>query len=139
MTEVDPVNLPPVLTVADALDPASLRADIEHIKWVLFQTRERTGGGSDTISELEDNNNGDNALIAQVAYLSSRIGELESQSVTREIPNLLKKVSDLESQLSTVREVPSLLMRISDLESQLSRVSELPVLSKRISDLEIQQ
>ena len=129
LTEIDPVNLPPVLTVADALDPASLRADIEHIKWVLFQTRERTGGGNDTISDLEMNNNGDNSLFAQVGWLKTRVDELEAQLTGTKL--VTRKLEEIEMQLARLRPV--------QVQEPQSATKELPMVLKRLSDLELQQ
>lgn len=53
LAEVDPVSIPPVLTVSNDQSPEALRADIEHLKWIIFQLRERTGGGNDAIAELQ--------------------------------------------------------------------------------------
>lgn len=52
MTSVDPVILPPIAPTGDPLSNVSLRAEIEHIKLILFQNRERTGGDSDSISDI---------------------------------------------------------------------------------------
>jgi len=166
LTEVDPVNLPPVLTSGGVLDPDALRADIEHLKWVLFQTRERTGGGVDIIGDsAEDIAANTAAIIVNAANIAINAAAIlvnaadiatnttnittnslaitdlemsENTSLIGQIAFLKARINEFEM-MPTKNDTPVLLSRINDIELQLARASEIPILSQRISDLELQQ
>lgn len=118
LAEVDPVNLPPLLQSANPLAPESMRAEIEHIKWILYQLRVRSGGDNDTLADVETVNSIDNSLVPQSADIRIKIDEILKMQAFDKIPVILKRLDEIEKQLSMASKFAILERRISDLELQ---------------------
>jgi hypothetical protein len=118
LAEVDPVNLPPLLQSANPLAPESMRAEIEHIKWILYQLRVRSGGDNDTLADVETVNSIDNSLVPQSADIRIKIDEILKMQAFDKIPAILKRLDEIEKQLSMASKFATLERRISDLELQ---------------------
>tara|TARA_R110000803_G_scaffold210685_4_gene283236 strand:- start:6570 stop:6866 length:297 start_codon:yes stop_codon:yes gene_type:complete len=73
---------------------------VQYLNRFLHDLWIRTGGGDDIISDNENINNGDNAVLGQMAVLSNRIEELNAQiaRTNTEFAIMQTQYDDLEKQ-----------------------------------------
>ena len=118
------VNPPPQLKLPKQfLDDKEIRAYFERQNQILYQLWLRTGGGSDAISNLENEELFETGMVdARVTELSESIAELIEQTN----PNISGYVNELEQRISALEiekiqpNVTELENRIDELESEIT-------------------
>lgn len=119
MANVDPIHIPPASGQQDA---ASLRADVEHLKWVAYQLRERTGGGVDLVADIgvqqvtEDGGNRTyRRFLDDIDDINGRITLLKRQN-----RNLENEIAEIKSLLLQTKSASRLAeQKINELESRI--------------------